>query len=61
MTAPITERQIRLVKASFATILPMRKMAAELFYARLFQIAPELEPLFKGNMEQQGEKLMQTL
>jgi hemoglobin-like flavoprotein len=32
-----------------------------LFYGRLFEIAPEVKPLFKGDMKQQGAKLMATL
>ena len=32
-----------------------------LFYGRLFEIAPEVKPLFKGDMTEQGKKLMQML
>ena len=32
-----------------------------MFYGRLFEIAPQVEPLFRGNMTDQGEKLMATL
>ena len=35
--------------------------AAELFYGRLFELDPELRPLFKGDMAKQGDKLMTTL
>ncbi|WP_197529164.1 globin family protein [Aeoliella mucimassa] len=34
---------------------------AKLFYTRLFEIAPEVRPLFKGELEQQGRKLMAML
>ncbi|MEM0922025.1 MAG: globin domain-containing protein [Pseudomonadota bacterium] len=57
----MTPDQVRLVQSSFSTIQPIKKMAAELFYARLFQIAPELEALFKGDPKEQGEKLMHAL
>jgi hemoglobin-like flavoprotein len=32
-----------------------------LFYGRLFEIAPEVKPLFQGDMKEQGRKLMATL
>src|SRR5262249_30219766 len=32
-----------------------------LFYGRLFEIAPEVKPLFRGDMTEQGRKLMATL
>ena len=37
------------------------KRAAGMFYGRLFEIAPEVRPLFKGDMAEQGRKLMATL
>ena len=35
--------------------------AAALFYWRLFEIAPAVKPLFRGDMTEQGCKLMATL
>jgi hemoglobin-like flavoprotein len=32
-----------------------------LFYGRLFEIAPDVKPLFRGDMTEQGRKLMATL
>ena len=32
--------------------------AAELFYGKLFELDPNLKPLFKGDMQEQGKKLM---
>jgi len=32
-----------------------------MFYGRLFELAPEVRPLFKGDMAEQGRKLMATL
>lgn len=49
------------VQASFAKVVPIRAAAAELFYGRLFEIAPEVKPMFKGDMKEQGRKLMTTL
>ncbi len=31
------------------------------FYTRLFEIAPDVEPLFKSDMDAQGQKLAETL
>ncbi len=57
----LSNEQITLIEASFAQVAPMSGLAAELFYARLFAIAPELQTLFKGDMTDQGAKLMKTL
>ncbi len=32
-----------------------------MFYGRLFEIAPAVKPLFRGDMKEQGSKLMATL
>jgi hemoglobin-like flavoprotein len=42
-------------------VLPIKEQAAELFYGKLFEMDPELKALFKGDMVQQGEKLMTSL
>ena len=55
------DRQKELVRASFAKVAPQRDEAARLFYGRLFEIAPELRSLFKGDMAEQGRKLMTIL
>lgn len=57
----MTPEQVQLVKQSFSKVAPISTVAAELFYDRLFEIAPEVKPLFKGDMTEQGAKLMQTL
>ena len=49
------------VQDSFEAVKPIADEAARLFYGRLFEIAPEVKPLFTGNMEEQGVKLMKTL
>jgi hemoglobin-like flavoprotein len=53
--------QIELVQKTFADVAPISEQAAALFYARLFEIAPEAKPMFKGEMVGQGRKLMSTL
>ncbi|MEL7277083.1 MAG: globin family protein [Pseudomonadota bacterium] len=57
----MTPIQIDAVQGSFEKVAPIADQAASLFYGRLFDIAPEVRSLFKGDMEEQGRKLMQTL
>jgi nitric oxide dioxygenase len=57
----MTPEQIGLVKESFEKVVPIAPQAADLFYDRLFEIAPEVVPMFKGDMPAQGAKLMQAL
>jgi hemoglobin-like flavoprotein len=61
MDKQITPAQIELIQQSFARLAPISGKAAELFYDRLFEIAPEVKPLFRGGMTEQGRKLMATL
>jgi nitric oxide dioxygenase len=57
----MTPQQITLVQGSFAKVAPIADDAATLFYGRLFEIAPEVKPLFRSDMREQGRKLMTTL
>jgi nitric oxide dioxygenase len=57
----MTPQQISLVQASWASVVPIQDTAAGLFYQRLFELDPALSPLFKGDMQAQGKKLMQAL
>ena len=57
----MTPQQIELIKSSFAKVAPISETAAELFYGRLFTLDPKLKPLFKGDMKEQGRKLMAML
>lgn len=52
---------VSLVQDSFAKVAPIADTAADLFYERLFAIAPEVRPLFPDDMSEQKAKLMQTL
>lgn len=54
----MTPEQIALVRSSFAKVVPIKETAADLFYGRLFELDPSLKPLFKGDMKEQGLKLM---
>lgn len=57
----MTPDQVSLVQQSFQQVKPIADQAAALFYGRLFETAPELRPLFKGDMTEQGRKLIATL
>jgi nitric oxide dioxygenase len=57
----MTPAQVKLIQDSFAQVAPIAEQAAALFYGRLFEIAPEAKPLFRGDMDEQGRKLMATL
>ncbi len=57
----MTPDQIQLVQSSFSGVVPIADTAAKLFYGRLFEIAPEVKPMFKGDISDQGKKLMTTL
>ena len=47
----LTVDDIALVRASFAKVLPIKDAAADLFYDRLFEIAPQLRPMFPGGSQ----------
>ena len=53
--------QQTLIRTSFESAAPHAADVARMFYGRLFEIDPALRPLFKGDMEEQGRKLMQML
>lgn len=57
----MTPTQIKLVQESFAKVVPIADTAADLFYDRLFEIAPEVRPLFPAELAEQKKKLMQML
>ena len=57
----MTSKEIELVKASWANVVPISNLAAELFYGKLFEIDPALKCLFPENLEEQGEKLMMMI
>lgn len=52
------DHQIQLVRNSFALVQPIATQAASLFYGNLFAADPTLRTLFRGDMAQQGERLM---
>lgn len=58
---PLTAEQKALVRESFARIEPAIELVVQLFYKRLFDIAPEVRPLFSENMRDQHKKLISAL
>lgn len=59
--AGLTDRKKRLVQSSFSKVVPIADKAAEIFYNKLFEMDPALKPLFKGDIKDQGAKLMSMI
>lgn len=57
----MTPQQIEMVQTSFNKVAPIAEQAADLFYNRLFELDPALKPLFKGDIKEQGRKLMSMI
>jgi nitric oxide dioxygenase len=57
----MTPEQIQLVRLSFVKVMDAKASAGKLFYDRLFAIAPEVRPLFKSDIGDQAEKMMDML
>ena len=57
----MTPAQKTLVQTTFGKVVPIADAAAAMFYSRLFQLDPSLRPLFKGDLVEQGRKLMQMI
>lgn len=57
----MTPEQIDIVQTTWEKVKPISERAAVLFYAKLFELDPSLRVLFKGDMTEQGKKLMAVL
>lgn len=57
----MTNQERTLVQTSFNQVRPIADQAAVLFYNRLFELAPDVKPLFNGDMTEQGRKLFQVI
>ena len=57
----MTSEQVTLVQTSWEKVVPISETAAALFYGKLFELDPELKPLFKSDLKEQGKKLMQMI
>ena len=54
-------QDIALVRATFDRTWAAADDTADHFYRRLFEIAPHLRPLFRGDMRRQGSRFMAKL
>ena len=52
---------IERVRSSFDRLWPISTQTANLFYERLFEIAPEVRPLFRNDIDEQKRKFIATL
>ncbi|SMB84040.1 globin family protein [Deinococcus hopiensis] len=57
----MTDDQIQLVQHSFTFIETQAEFVAARFYERLFALDPALKALFRGDLAEQGRKLMSAL
>lgn len=57
----LTGVEIDAIRESFALVSKDRAHAGELFYRKLFEIAPETRKLFVNDMGEQAKKLINTL
>lgn len=57
----MTPQQVKLVQESFAKVAPIAPQAADLFYGRLFEVAPQVRSLFPDDLREQKKKLMAML
>jgi hemoglobin-like flavoprotein len=57
----MTPEQVVLIRQSFDAIWPVRRQLAGSFYSRFFELAPDAQRLFSGNLERQHLKLMDMI
>lgn len=57
----MTPEQVKLVQDNFARIAPIAPQAADLFYGRLFEVAPAVRSMFPADLSEQKKKLMGML
>jgi len=53
----MTPEKVKLVQDSFEKVVPIASTAADIFYDRLFEVAPEVRPMFSADMGKQKEAL----
>lgn len=57
----MTPTQIAVVQASWQKVAPLGTELADMFYQRLFELAPELRQFYQTDLQQYGERLMRNL
>ena len=61
LTPHMPARRVHTIRKSFAQLARHEHVAGLVFYRRLFELAPELKPMFKGDIELQAKKLLEML
>ena len=59
--AGLTDDQVKLVKANWNAVKPIKATAADLFYDKLFELDPSIRSLFKDDISIQKKALMATI
>lgn len=54
----MTPEQIEMVQNSWEQVKPISEQAADMFYTKLFEMDPDVRPLFKDDIKIQGRRLM---
>lgn len=57
----MTAKTIHSLRTSFARVESLGHVAALIFYKRLFELAPQVRPMFPDAIEDQSKKLMDVL
>jgi hemoglobin-like flavoprotein len=57
----MTPEQVTMVQDSFKKVVPIAGTAADIFYDRLFEIAPDVRSLFPHDLAEQKKKLIAML
>lgn len=57
----MNSKQMELVRQTCKEVAPIADRAADLFYAKLFQIDPALRPVFALQLDERGRRLMQMV
>ncbi len=56
-----TDREIEIIWKTWMPVAEAQEASARLFYGRLFEVAPELKPLFTADMKDQGRRFFDML
>jgi nitric oxide dioxygenase len=59
--AGLTDDQVKLVKANWNAVKPIKETAADLFYDKLFELDPSIRSMFKEDISIQKKALMATI
>lgn len=57
----LNDLEVRSIRKSFLLLEGHTEVFAAAFYKRLFEMNPNLRIMFRGDMQEQGRKLMQTM